>query len=168
MNFHLKLYHWAMEASYGLWQLNIYRLKSEYLYIVFYLYNYKKVKIKQKCWFLEKSSLNWVLFDAYQLYTVLKPLRSCQKLVSIKIDLDLRFEWCDLVVFLVKSVLGYCVLAWPHLWSCRPIGFLHQTVHAGLNMLRPLKNAVLIRILLPKTVGFYLITGSIQLQYNWV
>jgi len=76
-------------------QIMTYRLKFEYFYIAFYSYNYKKVKMKQKCWFLEKSSLNWVLFDAYQLYTVHRPLRSCQKLVRIKIDLNLRFEWCE-------------------------------------------------------------------------
>jgi hypothetical protein len=109
MNFHLKLYHWAIEASYKYWQITIYRLKSEYFYAVFHSYKYKKIKMKQKCWFLEKSSLNWVFTDAYQLYTVQRPLRSCQKYVRIKIDINLRFEWC---VISHLSDLG------TYLWNC--------------------------------------------------
>ena len=51
-------------------------------------------KNEQNCWFFEKSSLNQVFFDADQLYTVHRPLRSCQKLVRIRSDINLRFEYC--------------------------------------------------------------------------
>jgi hypothetical protein len=44
MNFQLKLYHWATEASYRGWQLTIAKLKSVYVLLVFYSCKYKKAK----------------------------------------------------------------------------------------------------------------------------
>ena len=49
-------------------------------------------KNEQKCWFLEKSSLNWVFFYAYQLYTVHITLRSWQKLVRVRSDINLHLS----------------------------------------------------------------------------
>ena len=35
-------------------------------------------KNEENCWYLGKSLLTWAFSDAYQLYTVHRPLRSCQ------------------------------------------------------------------------------------------
>ena len=53
-------------------------------------------KNEENCWFLGKSSLTWAFFDAYQLYTVHRPLRSCQTFIRIRSDLNLQFEYCAL------------------------------------------------------------------------
>ena len=51
-------------------------------------------KNEQNCWFLETSSLNWVFFDAYQLYVIHRTLKSCRKPVRVRSDLNLWFEYC--------------------------------------------------------------------------
>ena len=58
------------------------------LYVLLLFYTHVKTDA-------EIRTLFWqFLLDAYQLYTVQRSLRSCQKLVRIKIYLNLSFEWC--------------------------------------------------------------------------
>ena len=59
MNFQLKLYHWAIEASYRERQLTIGKLKSECFLLVFYSCKYKKAKASKNGDFSQTP--RWIL-----------------------------------------------------------------------------------------------------------
>ena len=62
MNFQLKLYHWATEASYREWQLAIAKLKFVCFLLEIYLCKYKKAKASKNSDFPTNPSMNFKRF----------------------------------------------------------------------------------------------------------